>query len=50
MTYTTLFNAADWHATMALKAYRKRDYEAYTRHICIADGLWHTAMTAEGLN
>jgi hypothetical protein len=39
MTTTTLANAADWHATMALKAYRKRDYENYTRHIRIADNL-----------
>ena len=29
----------DWHATMALKAYRRRDYETYTRHIRIADSL-----------
>jgi hypothetical protein len=39
---TTLQNAADWHATMALKAYRKRDYETYTRHIRIADKLRST--------
>jgi hypothetical protein len=36
---TTLNNAADWHATMALKAYRKRLYKDYTRHIRIADAL-----------
>ena len=35
----TFINAADGHATMALKAYRKRDYETYTRHIRIADSL-----------
>lgn len=34
---------ADWHATMALKAYRKRDYPTYTRHIRIADKLRSTA-------
>jgi hypothetical protein len=43
-TYLTTFlarvsRAADWHATMALKAYRKRDYPTYTRHIRIADKL-----------
>ncbi|MHC2284477.1 hypothetical protein [Bradyrhizobium barranii] len=32
-------NASDWHAAMALKAYRRRDYETYTRHIRIADSL-----------
>ncbi len=36
---TTLDNAATWHATMALKAYRRKDWETYTRHIKIADGL-----------
>lgn len=36
---TTLSNAADWHATMALKAYRKRLYPDYVRHIRIADQL-----------
>ncbi|MCP1937346.1 hypothetical protein J2R95_003141 [Bradyrhizobium japonicum] len=35
----TALNAADWHAAMALKAYRRRDYETYTRHIHIADDL-----------
>jgi hypothetical protein len=30
---------SDWHATMALKAYRRRDYATYTRHIRIADQL-----------
>jgi hypothetical protein len=35
----TNLNAADWHATQALKAYRKRDYETFTRHIRIADQL-----------
>jgi hypothetical protein len=39
MTYVTLVNAMDWQATMALKAYRKRDYEAYRRHIRIRDAL-----------
>jgi hypothetical protein len=36
---TTALNTADWHATMALKAYRKRDYDTYVRHIRIADAL-----------
>lgn len=38
---TTRINAADWHADQAIKAYRKKkpDYEAYRRHIMIADGL-----------
>jgi hypothetical protein len=35
----TLSNTADWHATMALKAYRKRQYADYRRHIRIADEL-----------
>lgn len=39
VSQTTLSNAADWHATMALKAYRKRQYTEYTRHIRIADEL-----------
>jgi hypothetical protein len=30
---------ADWHSVQALKAYRKRDYKTYTRHIRIADSL-----------
>jgi hypothetical protein len=36
----TALNAADWHAAMAIKAYRKKDYEAYRRHIRIADLIW----------
>jgi hypothetical protein len=35
----TLANAADWHANMAIKAYRKREYATYIRHIRIADQL-----------
>ena len=35
----TLYNTADWHATMAMKAYRKRLYKDYRRHIKIADDL-----------
>lgn len=30
---------ADWHATQALKAYRKKDYVTFARHILIADDL-----------
>lgn len=36
---TTTSNAADWHAHMAMKAYRRRDWETYRRHIKIADEL-----------
>lgn len=39
MNATTIANAADWHALQALKAYRKRDYKTFTRHIRIADQL-----------
>ena len=39
MNATTLANAADWHATMAMKAYRKRQWKDYRRHIRIADSL-----------
>ena len=39
MNATTLSNAADWHATMAIKAYRKRDWETYRRHIKLADDI-----------
>lgn len=39
MNSVTLSNAADWHARMALKAYRARDYDVYKRHIKIADQL-----------
>jgi hypothetical protein len=35
----TLSNTADWHATMAMKAYRKKQWDAYRRHISIADFL-----------
>ena len=35
----TLSNAADWHATMAMKAYRKKQWDVYRRHIKIADDL-----------
>jgi mannosyltransferase OCH1-like enzyme len=37
MTATTLLNTADWHATMALKSYRKRAYDDYRYHIFKAD-------------
>ena len=39
MSSTTISNAADWHATMAMKAYRKKQWEDYLRHIRIADAL-----------
>lgn len=35
----TIQNTADWHAHQAMKAYRKRLYEEYRRHIKIADEL-----------
>lgn len=35
----TISNAADWHATMAMKAYRKKQWDVYRRHIKIADEL-----------
>jgi hypothetical protein len=44
---TILEATADWHATMALKAYRKRDYETYVRHIRIADDLRFCADQAK---
>lgn len=36
---TVIERVADWHATVALKAYRKRDYKTFARHIRIADSL-----------
>jgi hypothetical protein len=36
---TTLDNAAAWHATMAMKAYRKKQWDAYRRHIKLFDHL-----------
>jgi hypothetical protein len=39
MNVTTVQNAADWHSNQALKAYRRRDYDTYRRHIRIADEL-----------
>jgi hypothetical protein len=44
---TVLEATADWHATMALKAYRKRDYANYRRHIGIADDLRFIADQAK---
>ncbi len=35
----TLLNVADWHATTAMKAYRKKQWEDYRRHIKKADSL-----------
>lgn len=39
----TRMRAADWHGVQAMKAYRRRDYEAFTRHIRIADSIWGEA-------
>lgn len=33
-------NAADWHGTQAVKALRRKDLDAYVRHVRIADQLW----------
>jgi hypothetical protein len=33
-------NAANWHGIQAVKAYRRKDYDAYVRHTRIADKLW----------
>lgn len=38
--FETRQRAADWHGVQAVKAYRRKDYEAFTRHIKIADKLW----------
>lgn len=46
MNLTTIRNAADWHAHQAMKAYRKRDYDAFRRHLCIADDLRATVVMA----
>lgn len=32
--------AGDWHGNQAIKAYRRRDYDAYRRHARIAEILW----------
>jgi hypothetical protein len=39
MNALTISNTADWHATMAMKAYRKKLWDDYRRHIAIADYL-----------
>jgi hypothetical protein len=31
---------AQWHGIQAVKAYRRKDYDAYVRHVRIADKLW----------
>jgi len=40
MNKTTLANAADWHGVQAVKAYRRKDMDAFVRHVRIADQLW----------
>jgi hypothetical protein len=30
----------DWHGVQAMKAYRRKDYDAYRRHARIAELLW----------
>jgi hypothetical protein len=37
---TRLSNAADWHGGQAVKAYRRKDMDAFVRHVKIADQLW----------
>lgn len=39
MNSITVNNTADWHAHQAIKAYRRKDYDTYTRHIKQADEL-----------
>jgi hypothetical protein len=38
--------AGDWHGIQAVKAYRRRDYEAYIRHAKIAEAIWAEADAA----
>lgn len=33
-------NAADWHGVQAVKAYKRKDMDAFVRHVRIADQLW----------
>jgi hypothetical protein len=40
VTTVRLSNAADWHGTQAVKAYRRKDMDAFVRHVRIADQLW----------
>ena len=39
MNSATINNAADWHASQAIKAYRKAQWKDYRRHINKADSL-----------
>ncbi|MGM5019249.1 hypothetical protein [Tardiphaga sp. 367_B4_N1_1] len=47
MNLVTMNNAADWHAHQAMKAYRKREYDVYRRHLSIADGLREATVLME---
>lgn len=40
VTTTALSNAANWHGLQAVKAYRRKDMDAFVRHVRIADQLW----------
>jgi hypothetical protein len=40
VTTTHLSNAADWHGLQAVKAYRRKDMDAFVRHVRVADQLW----------
>lgn len=40
VTTLHLSNAADWHGTQAVKALRRKDLDAYVRHVRVADQLW----------
>jgi hypothetical protein len=49
MSLLQIGNTADWHATMAMKAYRKKQYDAYRRHITSCDSLRYLySVLAEG--
>jgi cellobiose-specific phosphotransferase system component IIA len=48
MSLLIIENTADWHAHQAIKAYRKKDYDAYKRHIDQADELRDMAAQAIG--
>jgi hypothetical protein len=40
VTTVHLSNAADWHGVQAVKAYRRKDMDAFVRHVRVADQLW----------
>jgi hypothetical protein len=44
----TLNGTADWHGNQAVKAFRRRDYDAYKRHIDRHDELRQQAAEMFG--